>query len=84
VRSAPPSNGEGMRIAVEAFVWSAVSVLTMIGLLKIGYLATSMVVVAVGAGMAGRRDWLRVGLVAILFPLAVDYAAWQIFTVRLP
>jgi hypothetical protein len=42
------------------------------------------VLVAAGAWMAGRRDWLRVGLVAILFPLAVHYAAWQIFTVRLP
>jgi hypothetical protein len=83
-RSAPPSNGEGTRIAVETIVWTVVAVLTMIGLLKIGYLATSMVLVAAGAWMAGRRDWLRVGLVAILFPLAVNYAAWQIFTVRLP
>lgn len=83
-RRATASNGEGVRIAIEALVWTAVSLLTMISLVKIGYLATSMVLIASGAWMSGRRDWLRVGLVAILFPLAVDFAAWRIFTVHLP
>lgn len=83
-RRGPSAQGGGPRIVAEAAVWTLVAALTMISLFKIGYLITSIGLIAGGAWMAGRRDWLRIGLVAVLLPVLMKFAAWQIFTVQLP
>lgn len=83
-RSNGPDSGDGPRIIAEALVWIVVSVVIMLGLAKVGFVATSMVLIGAAAWFAGRRDWLRVGLVAILFPLLANFAAWRVFTVQLP
>ena len=56
----------------------------VVGLQTVGFIATSALAVAGWMLFAGQRRWLLVGAAAVLFPLAVDTAAWIFFTVDLP
>ncbi len=74
----------GRRVLLEMLIWAAAATATVVGLQTIGFIATSAIVVVGWMLLAGQRQWLLVGAAAVLFPLAVDTAAWVFFTVDLP
>ncbi|UCE30570.1 MAG: tripartite tricarboxylate transporter TctB family protein [Burkholderiales bacterium] len=76
--------GAGFGAVGEFVAWSLLAALTMLGLNTIGFVPTAVALALAGAGLCGRRDWLRIGALTVAFVLLVDAAAWQIFTVDLP
>lgn len=76
--------GGGWNVLGEAAVWAVVAPLAVVGLATIGFVVTSVLLVACGMIAAGARNRLLIAVVAVLFPLAVDQAAWLVFTVDLP
>lgn len=79
-----PSGGGGARIVLEFVVWCALSVAVMLALSHIGFLIMAPVVIAGAMLFSGSRNWWLIAAMTILFPLAVKWAAWFIFTVDLP
>ena len=74
----------GRRLMLDLLVWAAAAAATVVGLQQIGFVATGVVVVAAWMLLAGQRRWPVIVAAAVLFPLAVDGAAWVFFTVDLP
>lgn len=74
----------GRRVLVDVLIWSAAAAGTVVGLQYIGFIATSAIVIAGWMLLAGQRRWLTIAAAALLFPFAVDQAAWFFFTVDLP
>jgi hypothetical protein len=74
----------GKSIVFEIVVWAMISALTLVGLLKIGFLITAPLIISLGALASGYRIWWVIAMLAIAFPLLLDQAAWMVFTVDLP
>ena len=76
--------GGGLRIVVELAVWCALSAAIMLALVHIGFAVMAPVVIAGAMLFCGNRNWWLIAAMTVLFPLAVYWAAWFIFTVDLP
>jgi len=48
------------------------------------FLLTATLIIGAGVIMCGYRVWWVIALLAVVFPLIIDQAAWFIFTVDLP
>lgn len=79
-----PGAGAGVRIVLELAVWSALSVAVMLALSHIGFLIMAPIVIAGAMLFSGNRNWWLIAAITVIFPLAVNWAAWFIFTVDLP
>lgn len=79
-----PSGGGGWRIVLELAVWSALGAAIMLALSHIGFLVMAPVVIAGTMVFSGNRTWWLIAAMTLVFPLAVEWAAWLIFTVDLP
>jgi hypothetical protein len=80
-------SGVGMRgrsILFEIGIWSTISVLSVLGLLNIGFLIMSPLIILFGAIACGYRNVWAIVFITIAVPLVLDQAAWLIFTVDLP
>jgi hypothetical protein len=81
------SSDGGMRgrsILLEIVIWSVISVLSVLGLLNIGFLIMSPLIILFGAIACGYRNVWAIVFITIAVPLVLDQAAWLIFTVDLP
>lgn len=74
----------GGNIVIEIVIWSITALLIGLGLNTIGFLITATVLIAAGMYFAGYRNGWLIAAIAMLFPLLIDQAAWQVFTVGLP
>lgn len=85
-RVSTPTELDGPRphVIAETAAWSAASLVVMMALQWAGFFPTSVAVIIIGAWLCGRRDWLRIVSLALLFPWLVQTATWQIFTVSMP
>ncbi len=79
-----PSGGGGLQVITEMAVWTALAVAIMLALSKLGFLVMAPVVIAGAMVFSGNRTWWLIAAMALVFPLAVEGAAWVIFTVDLP
>ncbi len=81
-----PSDGgiQGRSILLEIGIWSVISVFSVLGLLNIGFLIISPLIILFGAIACGYRNVWAIIFVTIAVPLVLDQAAWLIFTVDLP
>ncbi len=79
-----PSGGGGFQVISEIATWSALAVAIMLALSTLGFLVMAPVVIAGAMLFSGNRTWWLIAAMAIVFPLAVEGAAWLIFTVDLP
>ncbi len=79
-----PSSSSGLLVLCELVVWTGAAVVAMLLLYHAGFLAMAALLLAAAMYVCGNRNlWLIAGM-AIVFPLAVDWGAWLIFTVDLP
>lgn len=74
----------GLSVLIEVAAWTALSVLVVLGLSEVGFLATMPILIALWMVVGGRKVWWQILLLASLFPLAIDRLAWMIFSVALP
>lgn len=74
----------GGKILIELAVWTIAGLAIFLALPTIGFLPVAFAIVALGGLAVRYRTWWLLGLIAVLFPVAVDFGAWQIFTVDLP
>ena len=74
----------GPVILGELAVWCAAGVVIWFALPVLGFIPTSILVVALGGVLTGYRQWWVLAVLAVLFSVMVDFGAWQIFTVDLP
>lgn len=71
-------------VLFEALVWVGVSVFSMVGLAKIGFLFVAPLLVLAGAYASGYRRWGLILTVMIILPLVIYQIAWTVFVVELP
>ena len=81
-RAARPAS-DWQTLVVPA-LWGIASIAIYLGVTKIGFVYVMPPVVAAGLLLSGQRSWLTIVPIAILLPLAIDLAAWHLFTVQLP
>ncbi|MBO6901657.1 MAG: tripartite tricarboxylate transporter TctB family protein [Rhizobiaceae bacterium] len=65
-------------------IWGIASIAIYLGVTNIGFVYVMPLVVAAGLLLSGQRSWPTIVAIAVLFPLAIDLAAWHLFTVQLP
>ena len=85
LRERPAGGGRaGVRLLGDVAGLSAGAVLVMTGLITLGFLPTAAGLIVAGGVIARHRPlhWLMV--LAVVFPVLVDYAAWHVFFVDLP
>ena len=75
---------QGRSVLLEIGLWSIIAVLSVLGLLNIGFLFISPLIILFGAIACGYRNVWAIVIVTIVVPLVLDQAAWAIFTVDLP
>ena len=74
----------GLSVLRELVVWSVAAVTVYILMPIVGFIPTSVSIIAMGGLAAGARQWLVLALLAVGFSIAVDWGAWRIFAVDLP
>ena len=74
----------GTSLGMETVIWAAISVLTVLGISKLGFLFIAPLLIGLGAIVCGYRIWWIIAALAIAFPIIIDQAAWLLFTVDLP
>ncbi len=74
----------GRTILFEIAAWMAISVVTLLGILKIGLFIISPLIIILGAVLCGYRKWWIIVVLAVIFPVVLEQAAWLVFTVDLP
>ncbi len=74
----------GKSIIMEIIIWVMISTLSVFALTKLGFIFTALMLVGLGAIVCGYRNWWVVAVLAVVFPVIIDQAAWLIFTVELP
>ena len=74
----------GKVIVFEIALWAVISVSIIPSFAKLGFLLTATLIIGAGVIMCGYRVWWVIALLAVVFPLIIDQAAWFIFTVDLP
>ena len=81
-----PAGGwqRGRAIAIETFALCAGAALVSVAIPLVGFLPVAMVVIFAGGLLARYRLYWALALLAVTFPLVVDYGAWAIFFVDLP
>lgn len=77
-------SGDRTFILVDIAIWSFVGLATIGGMQTIGFVWTAPVLIAAGMVFSGCRTLWLIAVLAIAFPVIVDFAAWHIFTVELP
>ncbi len=77
-------DARGWWLLIEAFAWVLVGGLTLLGLSRIGFVPTAMLLVVFGAVVSGYRTWWVIAVLGLGFPFAVDRLVWLVFTVDLP
>lgn len=83
-RRSPGEGGGNIGILLELVVWAGLAVAVMLALSGIGFIPMASALLAAGMVFSGNRNWWLIATMAIAFPLAVDWAAWLIFTVDMP
>ncbi|MEM8812707.1 MAG: tripartite tricarboxylate transporter TctB family protein [Pseudomonadota bacterium] len=76
--------GRDVSVLVDLGSWVILASLAVVGFGALGFLWTAPPLIAVGMVLAGSRKIWLILAVAILFPLLIDFAAFQLFTVDLP
>lgn len=79
-----PSRSSGLPVVLELIVWTATAVAVMLLLHHAGFLPMAALLLAAAMYFSGNRNVWLIAAMAIVFPLAVDWGAWLIFTVDLP
>ena len=74
----------GHLVLIEIAVWCAVGLAIHFSLPQFGFVPLAIAIVFLGGLFVRYRAWWISALLAVGFTLAVDYGAWQIFTVDLP
>jgi hypothetical protein len=77
-------NGEGPYLLASLGGLAFGAALAMAGLLTVGFVPTAAGLILAGGMLARYRRWHWLLVLAVLFPLVVDYGAWHIFIVDLP
>lgn len=74
----------GSVVLGETAIWCALAIAVVAGLSWVGFLPTAIALIAIGMLAAGCRNWILLGAISVLFPLIVNFGAWNLFTVELP
>lgn len=74
----------GMSILVEVAIWAVISILTILGFSRFGFIFTAPLLIGLGAIVCRYRVWWVIAVLAVSFPFIIDQAAWLIFSVDLP
>ena len=77
-------DGPQWRILGDTMGWLIACALIYAGFRWLGFLVTGPVVLVLGLLFAGQRSWKVIITMAVLLPLILDVASWQVFTVHLP
>lgn len=83
-RTQPAPISSALRVFGEAACLSAAAALLVYALSTIGFLPSAVGLILAGGLLARYERWWALGLLAIVFPVLVDIAAWRIFVVDLP
>jgi hypothetical protein len=74
----------GPGIVAELMVWAGACVVVMLALSSVGFVPMASLLLVAAMVFSGNRNWWLIAAMAVAFPLAIDWAAWLIFTVDLP
>lgn len=74
----------GVWLFRDLLMWGASSMVTVVLLPRLGFIATATALLAVWLVFAGARRWPVVIGVAVILPVLLDRLSWYALTVRLP
>ena len=69
---------------INFLIWSAFSILAVVGLDFIGFHVTAALMLAAAMFYTGCRNFFLIGAVSVISPILLSLIVWQAFTVRLP
>lgn len=78
------ATGVDRRVLLNLAILTVVSILSWLGIRYVGFEPAMMVLVAAIMYYVGVRNWLTIGLTAILGPIVLSMCAWYFFTTEMP
>ena len=83
-RAGAVADPRARHILIDTTIWLVICVAIQLGLAWLGFLVVGPAAIAGGLYFAGQRNWWVITALAIVIPVLIDFAAWQVFTVDLP
>jgi len=78
------ATGVDAQVLKNLVILVGVSVLSWLGINQLGFEPAMMVLIAVTMYYVGVRNWLSIGLTAILAPIVLTMCAWLFFSTQMP
>lgn len=78
------AHGVGLADVADLAIWCAFAMAVMFGFETIGFVPTAIPALVAMMLFGGQRNWLAIGGVAVVVPLAIQQIAWHAFNVQMP
>ena len=81
-----PAGGwrRGRQLVIEFVALAVAAAAVVLAIITVGFIPMAVLMILGGGILARHKPFWAVCILAILVPLVIDYAAWEIFVVDLP